>query len=371
MTADNAKQSINEHIDKMQKDYQKKKEAIVNIAISGQSGAGKSSLINAIVGKKVAEVGSTETTMEIKKYESNGIHFSDLPGCGTLKFPKDTYIDNCKIGSFDAVIIVTANRFMENDFWLISEMVRLGRPIYLVRTKMDEAISNEMNDNGLTEYQTYEKVKSDIKNNIKSLVVSGIYLTTSRNSNKFDLPKLLIDVSANLDKIKRIRFLSDIAPLNKEILEDKKILAKDIVSYSAWASAANGLNPVPGLDISVDVGILVNMGKQISNIYGLSESSIKYLSAKMGSPASKISLEAKGSAYLAKFVAKEGVIILLKRLAVSVGSKTILKYIPFVGQAIAAGIGYKLTDSFGETLIKESNALAEEILSKCEQEIVK
>lgn len=371
MTSDNVKQSISEHIEKLEKEFQKKKNAIVNIAISGQSGAGKSSLINAIVNKKVAEVGSVETTMEIKKYESNGIHFSDLPGCGTSTFPRHTYIKNCSLESYDAVIIVTANRFMENDSWLISEMERLRRPVYLVRTKMDEAVINEMNDNDLTEFETYEKVLSDVKKNIEGQSVAGVYLTSSRNSNKFDFGKLLVDISANLDNIKKTRFLSDIAPLNRGILEEKKLLAKDVVSYSAWAAAANGLNPIPGLDISVDVGILVNMGKQISNIYGLSEGSIKYLSGKIGNISSKQDLETKGSLYLAKFVAKEGVILLLKKLALTVGSKSVLKYVPFVGQAIAAGIGYKLTDSFGEDLIKESNSLAEEILARCEREIVK
>lgn len=59
--------------------------------------------------------------------------------------------------SFDAFIIVTANRFYENDEWLINEMVKAGRPRYVVRSKMDEAIINEKRDNDLDEKEVYKR----------------------------------------------------------------------------------------------------------------------------------------------------------------------------------------------------------------------
>ena len=71
------------------------------------------------------------------------------------------------------------------------------------------------------------------------------------------------------------------------------------------------------------------------------------------------------------FIAKEGIIILLKRLAINVAEKEFLKYVPFVGQAIAAGIGYKMTDSFGSDLINEANDFADQILITSEAEIIK
>jgi hypothetical protein len=56
---------------------------------------------------------------------------------------------------------------------------------------------------------------------------------------------------------------------------------------------------------------------------------------------------------------------------VNIGSKEILKYIPFVGQIAAAGIGYKMTDSFGSDLIEDSEALVTEILIKSQAEIIR
>ncbi|WAR29385.1 IIGP5-like protein [Mya arenaria] len=73
----------------------------IEIAIAGESGSGKSSFINAVLGltaddEGAAAVGCTETTMEVTKYvhpETQNIAFYDLPGIGTPKFPKDNYIE--------------------------------------------------------------------------------------------------------------------------------------------------------------------------------------------------------------------------------------------------------------------------------------
>ncbi|OOV25958.1 hypothetical protein BXU11_15000 [Flavobacterium sp. LM5] len=371
MEVKSAKKGISEFIENLKNEYDAIKNTTVNIAISGQSGAGKSSLINAIVGKKVADVGITETTLQIKKYTSNGIHFSDLPGCGTEKFPVKTYLEHCNLENFDAVIVVTANRFYENDIWLIKEMIRIGRPVYVVRTKMDESIINGKFDDNLTEYEVYEKVKNDLKSNIDNIPVKGIYLTSSREPLKMDLSILLIDIEHNLTGIKKQSFMCDVAPLNEQILEEKSVIAKKAVAYGAYSAAANGINPIPGLDIGLDVAILMAMSKEIESIYGLDEKSIDVLSKRMGNSANLTAIKAKAGQYAAKFIAKEGIILLLKRLSLNIGSKEVLKYIPFVGQIAAAGIGYKMANSFGSDLIDESHDFAKEILIKSEAEIIK
>ena len=88
----------------------------VRIAITGQSGSGKSSLLNAIAGKKIASVGFTETTMQAQEYDTeNGIILVDLPGCGTKNFPFESYTETMQLDTFDAIILVTSNRFYESD----------------------------------------------------------------------------------------------------------------------------------------------------------------------------------------------------------------------------------------------------------------
>ena len=362
-------------ISKLIEDYQSKYEALIDakvrIAISGQSGSGKSSMINAILGKKVAQVGSTETTENIINYSHNGLDFFDLPGCGTLKFPKETYVEKCELDNFDAVIVVTSSRFYENDYYLISEMIKMNRPVYVVRSKMDESVQNEMRDNGLTQSEVFYKIRSDIQNNLKDLHVKGIYLISTVGPIREDFTSLLDDLQNNLHGIKKDRFIADVTPYSRDILDKKKNIAKSIVSNRAYMAALNGINPIPGLDISIDISILMNMSKQVQMIYGLDEESLETLSKKMRNSQFVTVMKTRGAQYTAKFIAKEGVLLLLKRLAVTIGSKEILKFVPFVGQAVSAAIGYKMTDSFGCDLIDESDALAEEILEKSMLFIIK
>lgn len=362
MEAEFVQENILKLIDDLNKKYDDLKNATVNIAISGQSGAGKSSIINSIIGQKVAKVGSNETTREISTFTHNGLNLSDLPGCGTSNFPKESYIKNCNIESFDAFIITTSNRFYENDLWLISEIVKLGRPVYVVRTKMDEAVVNEKRENNLTETEVYNNARNEIKTNLKDIIVKGVYLISSIQPIREDFELLLNDIQNNLNGIKKDRFIADVTPYNKEILEKKKILARKIVSNRAYLAALNGINPIPGLDISLDIALLINMAKEIQSLYGLNEESLDSIAKKSGQNTSITALKIKVAQFASRFIVKEGVMILLKRLSLTIGAKEFLKYVPFVGQAISAGIGYKMTDSFGCELIEEADALADEIL---------
>ena len=70
----------------------------LNVAVTGSSGVGKSSFINAIRGlsaddEGAAEIGVTETTVQVRSYAHPNnpmLKFWDLPGVGTDLFPRST-----------------------------------------------------------------------------------------------------------------------------------------------------------------------------------------------------------------------------------------------------------------------------------------
>ncbi|RLA47055.1 MAG: hypothetical protein DRR42_17850, partial [Gammaproteobacteria bacterium] len=95
---------------KLEQEQAEFENAIVRCGIIGPSGSGKSSLINAIAGRKIAEVGSVEQTMEPLSFCRDGIEFIDLPGCGTPNWPQATYIEQLGLTDLDCFIIVTADR---------------------------------------------------------------------------------------------------------------------------------------------------------------------------------------------------------------------------------------------------------------------
>ena len=131
------------------------REVHVNIAVVGESGAGKSAFINTIRGiqkgeKGFAKVGVTEYTQTPKSYpfpENALINLWDLPGAGTDKFKADEYTTKMKFSTYDAFIILSSERFTEIDTMLVKEIQKLNKPFFFARTKMDNAMRDEKRNN--------------------------------------------------------------------------------------------------------------------------------------------------------------------------------------------------------------------------------
>ena len=334
----------------------------VKIAITGQSGSGKSSLINAIAGSKIAPVGFVETTMEPKEYKTeNGIILVDLPGCGTANFPFESYVDDMKLSEFDAIVLVTANRFYEADIKLFNYVTHsLKKPIFLVRTKMDDAVRDGAEDNDLSRDQVIDMVLNDMIHNTDVSDVSKIYLVSSKPKqiSNFDTARLIKDISENLPDIKKGKFISESAAYSEEAIRAKKETIIEIAKRYAYLSAVNGLNPIPGINVAVDVGILSKLTQTVFKSYGLVDSSIAdYI--KKSEENGKIRGTIQGvSKWAAQYATEAGIKQLLPKLVVAQTSKTFSSWVPLVGQAVAAGIGYKMTSYFAEKLINESEEKA-------------
>lgn len=113
--------------------------------MTGESGAGKSSFINALIGIRpeeegAAEVGVVETTMKRTPYQHPKIKtltLWDLPGIGTQKFPPKTYLEKVKFKEYDFFIIASATRFTKLELDLAIAIRILKKNYYFVRTKVD------------------------------------------------------------------------------------------------------------------------------------------------------------------------------------------------------------------------------------------
>ncbi len=360
MTNEKITIEVTEHLERLAKELQDYQNATIKCGIIGRSGTGKSSLINAIAGKKIADVDEIESTKSISEpHNYNGLQIYDLPGASTENFPKETYLRDMKIQDLDCVIFVTADRFYEEDKFLIKEINKISVPIFLVRSKMDISVSQAKKRN-IEEAETLTKIFNNIRESVLDCKYKGIYLTSSEYPTKYDLGKLLTDMSKNLSGIKKDKFFSAVSVSSQDILDEKqKVAEKLVIGYSALA-AANGLNPIPGLDISVDVSLLLKMTNDIANIFGLTKDNLKMLENLTGSSKMKL-LTGKAGQFLVKFGSKEAIMILLKRYVAAETTKVISKWIPFVGQALSASIGYLLTSNMGKEILKDARLLAQEL----------
>ncbi|KAF8459185.1 interferon-inducible GTPase-domain-containing protein [Kalaharituber pfeilii] len=130
----------------------------IHCAIAGNSGSGKSSLVNAFRGlynkdPQAAEIGVTETTEKITSYPDlspvaphNSIVWYDCPGAGTLSIPGPEYFNAQGLFIFDMVIVVIDTRVTTQDIAILQQCEYFKIPSLIVRSKANQHILNIMHE---------------------------------------------------------------------------------------------------------------------------------------------------------------------------------------------------------------------------------
>lgn len=338
--------SINDEIEEIRQKLDEERKQIVSIALFGQPGSGKSSLINKIIGKKVAEVGvETDKTVEAASYQANGLKFVDLPGYGTKNFPKESYFDRFNIQQFDLFLCVTSGKLHQADTEFFQELAKRKKVCIFVVNKHDELWEEDITIEEL-EKRKLEDIKKHVGQPVK------IIFTSCRNGTGLDT--LNTEIQNNLDEAKKERWSRGAKAYSLRFLQEKKKACEKYVSIASLAAAANGINPVPGVDVAVDVSIIIKLFKEIRDYYGLSDDSLDTLKK------SSIPVVGRLANNVLQYATKEGILILLKNFAARETLKEFAKYIPIVGQLIAAGLGYTITLQVGNSYLNDCHNLAEE-----------
>ena len=339
----------------------------IKCGIVGRSGVGKSSLMNAIVDKKLAPVGSSkETTLEAQEYIHRGLMLVDLPGCGTKTYPTTTYVEQLSLKSYDFFIFATDARFFEDEATVYDTLTtQLKKPCFLTRNKFDLTLSNAKEDDSpLTEAELKQEIEDDIRKNLAPQTVERIYMVSSRKPTMYDLPVLLDDITKAFSGMKRMRLENDLAALSREALEQKKRNALQVAAWYAGGAALNGLNPIPGLDVAIDVALLIKMVYDVSAIYNITPEQQSYWAKMLGDPQGVV-LMTKMIGLMSKYGTEAAIAIALKTLGKQEVTKVFKYIVPFIGALVASGAGYYLTYNFGASVVEEYHAMAEELLAEC------
>jgi small GTP-binding protein len=341
--------SIHDDAEKIRLKLDEENRTTVSVALFGQPGAGKSSLINNIVGKKVAAVGvETDKTIKAESYEANGLKFVDLPGYGTKNFPKESYFEKFDIPKFDLFLCVSSGKLHQADTEFFQELVKRGKVCIFVVNKHDE-----LWEDGVRVEELERRKTEDITKHVGQPV--KIIFTSCRQGTGLDT--LNVEIQNNLEDAKRERWARGAKAYSTRFLQEKKAACERYVAIASAAAAANGINPVPGADVAVDVSIIMKLFKEIRHDYGLSENFLTTLKQ------SSIPVVGRLANNVVQYAAKEGILMLLKSFVGRQAVKSFAKYIPFVGQALAASLGYAITSSVGKSYHDDCYQLAEEILN--------
>ncbi|KAL6041183.1 hypothetical protein STEG23_022889 [Scotinomys teguina] len=237
-------------------------DAPINIAVTGESGAGKSSFINALMGvghedQGAAKVGVVETTMERTPYKHPKIKtltLWDLPGIGTMKFPPKDYLEKMKFQEYDFFIIVSATRFTKLELDLAKAIRFMKKDYYFVRSKVDVDLENEKKskprtfnrENVLDQIRNY-CVDSFRQNNMHA---PQIFLISNDHLSDYDFPVLMDTLIKDLPVQKRHNFMLSLPNITEAAIDKKR----DSMQQTVWLAAlkAGMFTTIPGMAILRD-----------------------------------------------------------------------------------------------------------------------
>uniref|UniRef100_A0A3Q3CM28 Interferon-inducible GTPase 5-like n=1 Tax=Haplochromis burtoni TaxID=8153 RepID=A0A3Q3CM28_HAPBU len=279
---------------KIQENLKQQNNIPLNIAITGESGSGKSTFVNAFRElcddeEGAAPTGVTETTSEVTPYPHPNypnVTFWDLPGIGTTNFPAKKYLKLVGFQKFDFFIIISDTRFRENDVKLAKEIQKMKKKFYFVRTKIDNNIRDEKRKKDFNEEETLTKIREDCVQGLSGLGIKSpqVFLVSTFELHLYDFPLLQQTLERDLPSNKRDTLLFVMPNINPEIIIKKKKSFKRRLYWLATLSALGAAVPVPGLSIAVDVAVLAGAVTHYVHAFGLDVPSLARLSDRTGVP---------------------------------------------------------------------------------------
>ncbi|WP_462332063.1 GTPase [Schwartzia sp. (in: firmicutes)] len=329
--------------------------AYAKIAFVGQPGAGKSSIINALLGHKAAATGQgTDITREAAEYSYSFHRLVDLPGYGTDMFRFQDWKEQFRPEQYDVFVFVFSGKLTGDDARMLEDLKGYAenldrpRPVFLVRNHGEELEDEDL-----------DRVREDVYAHL--------------NMTEKDAPLYFVDCryKTGLTALSEAFRVMDYRSLWHDRVEshfykkcyDKLEIcrkrARQAIDGHKVAAGLNGANPIPGLDIGVDMAVYMDMFSDIRKAYHIGD---KDLSRYSVMPIVR---------QILNLATKNGLMLLLKNSAGKVFMQKISKYVPLIGTAVAAGIGYRLCEYAGAEYVNDCEEAAEKIMDALMREQVK
>ena len=325
-----------------------------------------------------AQVDVEECTKEPTAYihpKYPNVKFWDLPGIGTENHPDlVTYRQKVQLDKYHTYLIFASSRFTKNDIILAREIKKQGKSFFFIRTKIDEDVRAEKRKKSFNEYEVLLKIRRNCKENLVDEAgnpISGendIFLISNHDPEKWDFSRLTEAILDALPRYKREALtmsLNALTSLSKDILKRKVQILYGRMILVAAASGGVAAIPVPGLSIPVDAVLIFN---EISEY--MAQLGIPLEGSKIFEAVSFVTRKAIVDMHLT-FSSKANVLSLFaKEAATGVAAEEISRFIPVVGQAIAATLSFGCTIIFLRSCLKKIEKVALTVLEEASQRSV-
>ncbi|XP_062916588.1 interferon-inducible GTPase 5-like [Mobula hypostoma] len=345
----------------------------LNIAVTGESGTGKSTFINAMRGLRntdpgAAKSGTIETTKEPIGYSHPtlpNVRYWDLPGIGSPEFQAARYLTEMKFKRFDFFIIISTFRFKENDLNLAKEIKRLGKKFYFVRSKIDVDLDSMRKEKKVVnEEEELEKIRIDCVTRLaaKGIPDPTVFLISSFEPDHFDFIRLNEGLEGDLNNVKKRIFVLALPNLSVEVVQKKNKILKKHIWMFATLSGGLGAVPFPGFSLACDIGILIGAIVYFRKCLDLDDASLQRLANRAGKPVEK--LKATIKAPLLGEMTPDAIMRLgWGAAAVTVSAlEFALDFVPVLGSIFGAGSSFLMTYKILSAALKDLTDIAGRVM---------
>ena len=332
--------------EKVRRRAKEESETRVRVGFFGQPGAGKSSLINAVAGQKLAKVGvSTDTTVRSEQYEWNNLLLIDLPGYGTAKFPAETYFEQFDILDLDVVLCITSGKFTDADTKFFRRLAEHGCRCIYVR-----AICDKIWEDDRTQAELRDEIRADFAAQIGHLY--PLLFTSCRT--KEGLDDLQKAIRAGLSRAKRDRYVRAAKAYSRDFLEEKRAACRRYATFAVGTAALGSMVPLPGVGVAADAIALGMIVKNVLGDYSIDIVQLAELVA-LGDLAPAL---VPGVRELIQLATREGLLWLLSSVAGNLALAEAAKWVPLVGSAVAGSVSFVLMQQLAFHVIDQCHELA-------------
>ncbi|XP_061453154.1 interferon-inducible GTPase 5-like [Rhineura floridana] len=322
----------------------------LEIAVTGESGAGKSTFINALLGLNdgdphAAPTGVTETTPSPTPYQHPrlpSVQLWDLPGTGTPSFQAERYLQQMGLERYDFFIIVASERFRQNHAELARAVGAMGKRFYFVRSKVDQDLwaSQRRRPTHFQELQVLREIEVDC---IRQLQKEGldspkVFLVSSFELHRFDFQRLQDTLAEELEDHKRHVLLLSFPSVTAVAVEKKKAsLRKHIWKKALLACVVSAL---PGLPLHLNIPMLMNTLDSYRKSFGLDDYSLGALASAVSKPCCE--LRSQVCSTLGKDLSENAVQAILSQAALygQMAARLLKNKVPLFDNLVAGGISF-------------------------------
>ncbi|XP_039105377.1 interferon-inducible GTPase 5-like [Hyaena hyaena] len=274
--------------------------ARLDIGITGGTGSGKSTFVNAIRGlgdedPNSACTGVVEMTVDPTPYphpKYPNVVIWDLPGIGTPSFRADTYLQRVLLDRYDFFVIIASENFTAHHAHLACEILQRGKRFYLIRSKVDVDIaSRSRQPSTFSKERVLSQIREDCGQRLtaEGLKDPKVFLLSMFELGKYDFHLLEELMVKDLESHKRHTFLLAVPNISKPILEKKAASLRQHIWLVATVACGVNPSPVPGVqDVACDLYVLIKSLEGYHRSFGLDKDSLVTLAEQTGQPPHKI-----------------------------------------------------------------------------------